>query len=372
VKLLIAGGGTGGHLFPGIAVAEEFLSRDSNNGVLFVGTEAGIEARILHKSGYRLRTIATEGIRGRGGFSKARSIGLLLYAYSQSRQILKEFRPGLVLGVGGYASGPVVLAARGMMIPRFIHEQNAIPGFTNKLLARVSEKVFISLEESRKFFPKERTLLTGNPLRRQILDSIAATGGNPTQPPFDEGGCPTGRGNFHLLAFGGSRGAHAVNLAMVAALPHLKVLGDRLTVTHQTGTDDLEQVREGYNSAGVHGEVIPFIDDMAAEYGKADLIVCRAGATTIAEVTATGKACIFIPFPHAVDDHQRRNAEALLKEHAGFMLLERELSGESLGRLILDLASDPERIFETARNARGLARPDAVKIIVDEMLKALK
>jgi UDP-N-acetylglucosamine--N-acetylmuramyl-(pentapeptide) pyrophosphoryl-undecaprenol N-acetylglucosamine transferase len=161
-------------------------------------------------------------------------------------------------------------------------------------------------------------------------------------------------------------------MAMVAALPHLKIPGDRLTVTHQTGTDDLELVREGYRAAGVLGEVIPFIDNMAAEYGKADLIVCRAGATTIAEVTATGKGCIFIPFPHAVDDHQRRNAEALLKEKAGFMLLERELSGESLGQLILDLVKEPERIAEVARNARGLARLDAAKLIVDEMVKGCK
>ena len=366
MKLLIAGGGTGGHLFPGIAVAEEFLARDHRNEVLFVGTETGIEARVLPLSGYRLRTIATAGIRGKRGFSKAKSIGLLLYAYSQSRQILKEFRPDLVLGVGGYASGPAVLAARGMLLPRFIHEQNAIPGFTNKVLARIAaEKVFISLEESRKFFPEGRTLLTGNPLRRQIFDSIA----NPPPPPFTKGGSFIGKGDFHLLVFGGSRGAHSVNMAMIAALPHLQELGDRLTVTHQTGTDDLELVRKAYQESNMRGEVIPFIDAMAAEYRTADLIVCRAGATTIAEVTACGKACIFIPFPHAVDDHQRRNAEALLKEGAGFMLLERELSGESLGRLVIDLANGPERVAETAANARRIARLDAAQLIVDEMLK---
>lgn len=359
MRLLVAGGGTGGHLFPGIAVAEEFLSRDPGNEVLFVGTEAGIEARVLPRSGYGLRTVTAAGIRGKGGFAKARSIGLLLYAYSQSRQILKEFRPDLVLGVGGYASGPTVLAARGMLIPRYIHEQNAIPGVTNRILARVVAKVFISLEESRPFFPKERTLLTGNPLRRQILDSLAP------HPPLDRG---EERGGFHLLVFGGSRGARAVNLAVAAALPLLKSLEGRLTITHQTGTDDLEQVRQAYRAAGITGEVIPFIDDMAAAYRKADLIVCRAGATTIAEVTACGKACIFIPFPHAVDDHQRRNAEALLKERAGFMLLERELSGESLGRLIIDLAGAPDSIEETARNARRIARLDAARIIVDEML----
>jgi len=291
---------------------------------------------------------------------------MFLYGYAQSRKILREFEPDLVLGVGGYASAPALMASRGLQIPRFIHEQNAIPGFTNRVLAKVADRIFISLEESRKFFPGDKTLLTGNPLRRQILDTL-----DHTKEERDETSHAARRTphDFHLLVFGGSRGAHAVNMAMVAALPHLKALGDRLTVTHQTGTDDLEQVREGYQSAGVQGEVIPFIDDMAAEYAKADLIVCRAGATTIAEVTAVGKGCIFIPFPHAVDDHQRRNAEALLKERAGFMLLERELSGESLGRLILDLAEEPERITEAARNARGLARLDAAKLIVDEMLK---
>ncbi len=362
MRLLIAGGGTGGHLFPGIAVAEEFLSRDPRNELLFIGTEAGIEARALPAAGYRLKSIATAGIRGKRGLAKAKSIALLLYAYAQSRRILKEFRPELVLGVGGYASGPAVLAARGLLIPCFIHEQNAIPGMTNKILARVAAKVFISLEESRPFFPRERTLLTGNPLRRQILESIIP----------DETSEHTSHltpHDFHLLIFGGSRGAHAVNQAMVAALPYLEPLGTRLTVTHQTGTDDLELVREGYRAAGVAAEVIPFIDNMAAEYGKADLIVCRAGATTIAEVTATGKGCIFIPFPHAVDDHQRRNAEALLKERAGFMLLERELSGESLGRLILDLMNEPRRIAEAARNARSLCRLDAARLIVDEMLR---
>ncbi len=361
MRLLIAGGGTGGHLFPGIAVAEEFLLRDSRNEVLFVGTQAGIEARALPGSGYKLKTITTAGIRGRGSFSKAKSIALLLYAYSQSRQILREFCPDLVLGVGGYASGPVVLASRGMLIPRFIHEQNAIPGFTNKILARVAAKVFISLEESRNFFPKDLTLLTGNPLRRQILESLE-----------NQSGKEGAGSNFHVLVFGGSRGAHAVNMAVVAALPRLKTMGAKLTVTHQTGVDDLQSVRGSYHAAAIQAEVIPFIDNMAAEYMKADLIVCRAGATTIAEVTACGKSCIFIPFPHAVDDHQRRNAEALLKEDAGFMLLERELVDDSLGQLILELAHAPEKVEHVARNARRIARLDAASLIVDEMLRAGK
>ena len=356
MRLLIAGGGTGGHLFPGIAVAEEFLARDSGNEVLFVGTERGIEARVLPRLGFRLACIEATGIRGKGGVSQLKGLAMLLFAYAQSRKILKEFRPDRVLGVGGYASGPVVLAARGMLIMRFIHEQNAIPGLTNKLLARVAGKVFISLEEARKFFPKEKTILTGNPVRKEIL-AAAAREGNPVSGP----------GQFRLLVFGGSAGAHSVNQAVIGALPHLLGYRERLLVTHQTGENDLAEVRQAYAAAGFRAEVVPFIDDMADAYLDASLVVCRAGATTIAEVTACGKGCIFIPYPHAVDDHQRRNAEALLKQGAGFMLLERELSGESLARMITDLMEHPEQVAAAGRHARELARLDAAQAIVDEM-----
>ena len=186
MKLIIAGGGTGGHLFPGIAVAEEFLSRDPANEVLFVGTERGIEARAVPAAGYRLELISAAGIRGKRTLSQLKGVAMMVFGYAQSRKILKSFRPDMVLGVGGYASLPMVLAARGMQIPRFIHEQNAIPGQTNRLLARFANKVFITLEESARYFPSVSTLLTGNPLRRQILDMIGKQ--NFPQPPFDKGG----------------------------------------------------------------------------------------------------------------------------------------------------------------------------------------
>ncbi|HEY6873744.1 MAG TPA: undecaprenyldiphospho-muramoylpentapeptide beta-N-acetylglucosaminyltransferase [Geobacteraceae bacterium] len=377
MRLVIAGGGTGGHLFPGIAVAEEFLSRDKGNEVLFVGTERGIEARVLPRLGFRVEFIAAAGLRGKGGLSQLKGLSMLLYGYSQSRRILKAFRPDLVLGVGGYASGPVVLAARGMQIRRFIHEQNAIPGMTNKILAHVAEEVFISLDESQKFFPKGKALLTGNPVRKEIL----AAAGNPPQPPFDKGECPSpnfplpqgeGQGEgglFRLLIFGGSAGAHSVNQAVTAALPFLSRFRQRLAITHQTGENDCASVREAYQREGIEAAVVPFIDDMAGAYRDATLVVCRAGATTIAEVTACGKACIFIPYPHAVDDHQRRNAEALLKKGAGFMLLEQELSGERLAQMIAELVEHPEQIESAGENARGLARLDAARVIVDEMIK---
>ncbi|MBI5482838.1 MAG: undecaprenyldiphospho-muramoylpentapeptide beta-N-acetylglucosaminyltransferase [Deltaproteobacteria bacterium] len=379
MKLIIAGGGTGGHLFPGIAVAEEFLARDKANQVLFVGTERGIEARAVPAAGYRLELISAAGIRGKGGLSQIKGAAMMLYGYAQSRKILKSFRPDMVLGVGGYASLPMVLAARGMQIPRFIHEQNAIPGQTNRLLGRFANRVFITLEESARYFPEETTLLTGNPLRRQILEMLEMLEQNPPSiPPLSkEGGkLPPlqgegrgGDGVFHLFIFGGSQGAHAINMAMLAALPFLKLSRIKLDIVHQTGENDYEAVTAGYLEAGVEARVTPFISNMASEYAQADLIICRAGATTIAEICACGKTCLFIPFPHAADDHQRRNAEALLKKDACFMMLEGELTGKSLAETISTLAQDPDLVHRTGEAAYCLARLDAARIIVDEMTK---
>ena len=368
MKLVVAGGGTGGHLFPGIAVAEEFLGRDIGNEVLFVGSNHGIEARILPRLSFRHEFIAATGIRGKGAFSRIKGVFMLLYGYAQARRILKAFRPDRVMGVGGYASGPVVMAAKGMGINCFIHEQNAIPGFTNKTLARFSDRVFISLDESGQYFPKEKILLTGNPIRKEILAAFAQ-GGNPTALSGTRLSERGPIGEFRMLVFGGSAGAHSINMNIIAALPFLSRFRERVAIAHQTGENDLAEVREAYQREGFRGEAVPFIDNMAGAYKNADLVVCRAGATTVAEVTACGKACVFIPYPYAVDDHQRRNAEALLKKGAGFMILDRELTGESLARLITELIDDPEKIAQAGRNARSLARPDAARVIVDEMLK---
>jgi len=255
-----------------------------------------------------------------------------------------------------------------MGIPRFIHEQNAIPGLTNRLLARFATKVFITLDESARYFPANTTLLTGNPLRRQILDMVEKA--TPASiPSLSQGGSAPGeQGEFRLLVFGGSQGAHAINAAMIAALPFLKESRVRLAITHQTGEKESAGIATAYRAAGVEAEVIPFISDMATEYARADLIICRAGATTIAEVTACSKACLFIPFPYAVDDHQRRNAEALLKKDACFMMLERELTGKSLAEAICTLAKDPDLVTRTGESAFSLARLDAAGIIVDQMM----
>ena len=292
--------------------------------------------------------------------------------YRQSCRLLDRFRPDAVLGVGGYASLPMLLAARNRQVPSFIHEQNAVPGMTNRLLSRFADRIFITLDESSRFFAGRRTLLTGNPLRRQILDRLG-TGERGTGNREEERGARregsrcTPVHEFNLLVFGGSQGAHAINMAMVAALPLLKRASVRLGITHQTGESDRERVAAAYRSAGVEARVLPFIADMASEYARADLVVCRAGATTIAEVTAMAKTCLFIPFPYAVDDHQRRNAEALLRRSACFMLLERELSAERLADLILRLAGDPRLVRRTGELAFAMARLDAARIIVDEI-----
>jgi UDP-N-acetylglucosamine--N-acetylmuramyl-(pentapeptide) pyrophosphoryl-undecaprenol N-acetylglucosamine transferase len=364
MKLIIAGGGTGGHLFPGIAVAEEFLSREAGNEVLFVGTERGIESRAVPAAGYALELISAAGIRGKGSLNQMKGAALMAYGYAQSRKILKRFRPDMVLGVGGYASLPMVLAARGMQIPRFVHEQNAIPGLTNRLLARFADRIFITLEESARYFPAGKTMVTGNPLRRQILNMVENVSLSSAKDDLRNAE------SFHLFIFGGSQGAHAINTAMIAALPLLDTCRYKVLITHQTGEKEHAEVAAAYREAGVEATVTPFISDMAAEYAKADLIICRAGATTIAEVTACGKACLFIPFPHAVDDHQRRNAEALLKKDACFMMLEREFNGSSLAQTILTLSEDPNLVRRTAELAFSLARLDAAKIIVDEMMAA--
>jgi UDP-N-acetylglucosamine--N-acetylmuramyl-(pentapeptide) pyrophosphoryl-undecaprenol N-acetylglucosamine transferase len=356
MRLIIAGGGTGGHLFPGIAVAEEFLAQGPENEVLFVGTSRGIEARMLPKLGYPLALISASGMKGQGTAGKFMSAGRMLYGYAQSRKILKEFRPDLVLGVGGYASAPLVLAARGMGIRRFIHEQNAAPGLANKLLGRFVDGIFISMPESASFFPKEITLMTGNPIRREILwgfqERVRSVGDT-----------------FSVLVFGGSAGAHRINTALIEALPHLESVKSRLRITHQTGEKDVERVREGYRALGFQAQVSSFIDNMSAAYGAADLVICRAGATTIAEVTACGKGCIFIPFPFAADDHQRKNAESLLKRDAGFMILEEDLDGEVLAREMLSLMEHPERLAQMEKNARRLAQLDAAQAIVAAMLQ---
>ncbi len=350
MKILLAGGGTGGHLFPAVALAEQLLSETSDAEVLFVGTSRGIESRVIPQRGWPLRTIDISGFVGTGWRRKFLLLPKLVRSLRQSLQILNEFQPQVVVGVGGYASGPLLAAARIKRYPILIHEQNAQPGLTNRLLGRWVDRICISFPRSAKSFPAGRTVFTGNPVRQSISECRPL----PLGPP-------------HLLVFGGSRGARAINDAMVAALAHLEGLRERLTGEHQAGEEDLERVREGYRRAGWDPEfVVPFIDDMAAAYDRAHLVLCRAGATTIAELAACGRPALMIPYPYAAADHQSTNAAALARRGAAMQLPQQELTPEKLGHLLKEVLADRDLLVSMAGAAHALGRRDAAAAILKE------
>lgn len=356
--MVIAGGGTGGHLFPGIAIAEEFLRRDPIHRVLFVGTERGLEKKILGELGYPLRTLNVEGLRGRGPGRILASLLKIPGSLIGSFMILRAFEPAVVVGVGGYASGPAVLAARLMGIKTAIAEQNAFPGLTNRILGRFVHRIFLAFPSSLPCFPEGRARVTGNPIRTAFLTH--QTKSDPRDP------------RFTILIFGGSQGAHAINRIVIDALDRLESLKGRIHFIHQTGEPDRETVASAYRAKGFTAEVYPFILNMAAAYSQADLLICRAGATSIAEITAGGKAAVLIPFPFAVKDHQTQNAEVLARAGAAKMIPEKELDGPALAVVIERLCSNPEEIkqMETASAALGHVR--AAAAIVDGCLELVE
>ena len=351
MKVLIAGGGTGGHLFPGIALAEEVTTRHHGNEVVFVGTERGLEARVVPKEGYPLELVKVQGLKGKSLLAFIKALFALPLAFIESFRILARQKPDVVVGVGGYASGPVVLAAWLMGIPTAIQEQNALPGLTNKVLGRVVRVVFTAFEGARAFFPEKKVQLIGNPIRRKLMDNYLRS--------------HVAHERFSLLVFGGSLGARGINQRMIEALDSLGDLKDGLHFVHQTGKNDLEQVRKGYAEKGFQADVVEFIDDMSSAYAKADLVVCRAGATTLAELTVCKKASILIPFPHATDDHQAVNAKALVDAGAALMFRESELTGAKLAEVIRTLKSDPAKLKNMEKKAGLLGRPEAAKELAD-------
>ncbi|AKF83083.1 UDP-N-acetylglucosamine-N-acetylmuramylpentapeptide N-acetylglucosamine transferase [Myxococcus fulvus] len=351
MKVLIAGGGTGGHLFPGIALAEEVVTRHHANEVVFVGTERGLEARVVPREGYPLELVKVQGLKGKGFFSLLKALIALPLAFIESFRILARQKPDVVVGVGGYASGPVVLAAWLMGIPTAIQEQNALPGLTNKVLGKVVRVVFIAFDEARQFFPEKKVQLIGNPIRRKLMDNYLRS--------------HVAHEHFSVLVFGGSLGARGLNQRMLEALDTLGDLKGELRFVHQTGKNDLEMVRKGYQDKGFDAEVVEFIDDMSSAYAKADLVICRAGATTLAELTVCKKASILVPFPHATDDHQTVNARALVDAGAALMFQESELTGAKLAETLRTLKAHPERLKGMEKKAALLGRPEAAKELAD-------
>ncbi|MBI3781771.1 MAG: undecaprenyldiphospho-muramoylpentapeptide beta-N-acetylglucosaminyltransferase [Deltaproteobacteria bacterium] len=339
--MIIAGGGTGGHLFPGLAVAEALAATGSTD-IRFVGSVGGIEARVIPKTRFPFTALPISGLRGRGLRGALTFAFQLPVAVLRAWRILGEFRPHLVLGLGGYGSVPVVAAAWLRGIASILLEQNAHPGMSNRLLAYLAKCVCTTFDSSNRFFSAGKSVLTGNPVRQ--LES-------------DEKPLPN---HFTIFAFGGSQGARSINRAMADATPTLAAELPELRILHQTGAGDVEWVTAKYREIGAAAEVVPFVHEMGKAYGRADLVVCRAGATTLAELMALGKPAILIPYPHAADDHQRANAEVQVRRSAAKMILDKDLNGATLAAAVLELARDRTRLAAMGAAARSLAVPDAV------------
>lgn len=359
LRVLIAGGGTGGHLFPGIAVTRELLSRRPGAVVSFAGTVQGIEARVVPREGFPLDVIRSSGLKGKGLAGRLRGALRVPLSLADAWRVVSKRRPHLVIGVGGYSSGPIVLVAALRRVPTMLLEQNVVPGLTNRLLAWVVGAAAVTYESTAAFFG-DKAFVSGNPVRPEFLGGMA---------PSAEVSADGVESTVGVLIFGGSQGAHAINVAMVEAAAELAAQGATLRLTHQTGERDLDLVRSAYRTAGLEAQVEPFLFDMGRRIGAADLIVCRSGATTLAEITAAGKPSILIPLPTATDDHQRRNAEALGSTGAAEVLIQAEVTGARLAERIVALASDPARRRRMAMAARALARPEAARIIVDRALE---
>jgi UDP-N-acetylglucosamine--N-acetylmuramyl-(pentapeptide) pyrophosphoryl-undecaprenol N-acetylglucosamine transferase len=362
LRIVIAGGGTGGHLYPGIAVAREIASRRPDARISFVGTAKGIEARAVPLAGFPLDLIRSGGIKGKSILARGRGAALLPVGLADAWAVVRRRRPHLVIGVGGYSSGPVVLVAALRGVPTLLLEQNAVPGLTNRILAPLATAAAVTFESTKAFFGA-KAFVSGNPVRPEFLQAVES----PAELTADDQPSST-----RLLVFGGSQGAHAINMAMVAAAPELAARAPDLHVTHQTGERDVEAVRAAYRQARLAAEVAPFFDDMGRQLGRADVIVCRAGATTLAEITAAGKPAILIPLPTATDDHQRKNAEALVAAGAAEMLLQSALTGGALALRVLTLAADRTARARMSAAARTLARPDAARLIVDRAMELVK
>ncbi len=353
-RIVIAGGGTGGHLYPGIAVARELKRVAPDSIVTFAGTARGIENRVVPREGFELDVLRSTGLKGMSPAALARGVSLLPLSAIDAWRIVSRRRPQLVIGVGGYSSGPVVLVAAMRGIPTLLLEQNAVPGFTNRRLAPIVSAAAVTYESTVSYFGR-RGFVSGNPVRPEFFDPAVAADGPP-----------------RILIFGGSQGAHAINMAMVEAAPELAAHPGGLAITHQTGERDVERVRDGYRAAGLEARVEPFLFNMDREVKSADLVVSRAGATTLAELTAAGRPSVLVPLPTAADDHQRKNAEVLVSAGAAEMLEQSQLSGARLAERIRSLAADPVRRREMSAAAARLAKPDAARAIVERALELLE
>ncbi len=347
MRAILAGGGTGGHVIPALAIANE-LKKNYGAEVLFIGTARGIENRLVPAAGYPLQLVRVGALKNVSLMTRAKTAFDLPRAVWDASRMLNEFAPDVVIGVGGYASGPAMLAAVMKHVPTLAFEPNVVPGFANRVVARFVSGAAVHFEETAKYF--RRAAVTGVPVRQAFFEI-------PVLLNKKRGGTPT------VLVFGGSQGAHAINEAMIRCLPELRRQAPGIHIIHQTGERDYNGALAAYKSLGESAEVFRFIDDMPAAFARADLVVCRSGASTVAEITAAGKPAIFVPFPRAADDHQRVNAEALARSGAAVVVEESKLEGVWLAETVAALLGDARRLETMSEAARGLAHPDAARDI---------
>jgi UDP-N-acetylglucosamine--N-acetylmuramyl-(pentapeptide) pyrophosphoryl-undecaprenol N-acetylglucosamine transferase len=348
--ILIAAGGTGGHVFPGIAVADELGRRDPALRVVFVGAPRGLESRLVPRAGYPLEILPILPLNTVGAVALVKGLLALPWGLFRSAALVLRLRPQAVLGVGGYAGGPVVLMAALLGVRTVVLEPNAKPGFTNKLLAPFVRHAACAYESARAAFGS-RAVITGNPVR----------GGFASIPRKAH------RSPLTLLAFGGSQGSRVINEALVAALKDLPG-PDRLQIVHQTGVANYSTTSAAYAAAGRAADVVEFLDDMERRFAEADLVLCRSGATTCAELTAAGKASVLVPFARSADDHQKKNAEEMQAAGAAVMIEERDLTGDALAATIRTLLDDPKRIEAMETASRRLGKPDAAARVADLLI----
>ena len=345
MKVLIADGGTGGHIFPALAVADEFMRREPEIAILFTGTRAGLESELVPKHGYPLKLIHVGGLIGKNLLTKMKTLMQLPYAYLESRRILREFQPQIVIGFGAYASGPILVAAHHKHLPVLLVEPNAIPGFTNRKALRFAKRIAVAYEDAQGVF-QGKAVVTGNPVRslRQM---------------------PISKAKFTIGIFGGSQGARAINKAVTDALPKLAEMRDQLYIIHQTGKTDFDWVKQLNKETAAFYEAIPFIYDVENFYNRCDLLICRAGAITLAEITSLGKPAILVPLPTAAHNHQEQNARRLAEAGAALMILQKDLTPERLLAQIRSLLASPESLQKMAEASKKMGRPDATNNVVD-------
>jgi len=335
-------------LFPGIALAKALKRDDVKIDITFVGTKQGIESKVLSREGFELKTIISSGLLGKRGLDRLFSWLKLPVGVAQSMSFLIRNRPNLVVGVGGYVSAPLIFSAWLLRIPILIHEQNVFPGIANKWLGKIADKVAVSYKESKQFFSKKKVEVTGNMIHEKLCQPR-----EDFPPPLKQ--------PFEILILGGSQGAHSINMAMVEALDFLSDRKERLHITHQTGDADYENIKKQYAAKGFSANVMSFFTDMPARYRLASLVICRSGATTLAEITAAGRGSFLIPFPYAANNHQEHNARVVEAASAGEVILDNEISGELIARSIKKVMDEPENLQRMENNSYSLGSRDATE-----------